>query len=513
MDFRELATREAAALVSRFFAVRSEMPQRDWQALRQALDSAVRAAEAAFASDISGDESRIVAHLVERLDAAAGEQVEAAVSRVTAEAQAAADVLQQQVAEQVDHNTRLDASLKESIAHGESLARDLEAARNESAAVGADLARAREGQAQTEAALRSSEAAWQKDIRAKEAAERELHTLREALDVLRTNYAGMSKQLDTEVAQAQAANDNLRRELDEQAGHAAELKASARQARAEADALAMDLKTERNTSEAIRAELTRVREAQARAESTLRSSETAWQKDVRAKEAAEREVQSQRSALDQLRAEFTRVSKQLDNAVTERMTLATTLRTNNEQMDAADTERQALADKLAEAAARVEAAEKAHDETKRAHQELQDRLQSAATSQSALQQRSEEVEGELQRWRDESERSTQSARQAALDLERVRAEAEAFKDQEANRLRDQVVTAVSQPLDGLLVAYRRFAASRTIADVPHGARRRFRERLRPGRIVYREAGPPRGSAAGRVRSRQRRHRPRHPVEQ
>jgi len=466
MPFRDFATTEATELLNRLLASRSELSRRELQGLRQALAAAAQAAETALGNPTATEsENEIVSALVERLSAMAAAQVEAAVSRVSAEADAASEVLRQQLAEQVNRHAALEAALREAREQADALALELQIERSESEATRAELGQAREAQTHAETLLRASEASWQKDTRAKEAAERELHTLREALDVLRANYAGMSKQLDTKAAEAKATNETLERELAEQTNAVAEIETSAREARAQADALAKELQTAKQQSEAAGADLARTRESQTHAEAALRAAEALGQKDARAREAAERELRMSREALDALRTDFSSMSRQLDASVSERTDLAASFRAAQEQVDTAEAGRQALAAELAQSAARVEALDHARTEHERARHELDAKLQSAIAAEAAMQLRTAEIEAELTRWRAEAERASTAASQAAVELERAMASAATPPVDQPDGFREHVVAAVSQPLDGLLAAYRQLAASKTIGEV------------------------------------------------
>lgn len=122
MDFREQVHAEASALVQRLHVDKSESVRVAQQALRQALDAAVEAAEAAITAPIVLDED--IAALSEKIEAAACARVEAATTEVTRDLQVALDTARAE-------SERLAAALEGASGALEDVRQELQGTRQE----------------------------------------------------------------------------------------------------------------------------------------------------------------------------------------------------------------------------------------------------------------------------------------------------------------------------------------------------------------------------------------------
>ena len=92
MEFRDYAAKETAALFSRLLASQAEASVQHLRSLRDALDAASRGIEDAASGPPGTDED--VQELIRRLNTAAGTAAKVAVQKVQKEAQAALEVVQ-----------------------------------------------------------------------------------------------------------------------------------------------------------------------------------------------------------------------------------------------------------------------------------------------------------------------------------------------------------------------------------------------------------------------------------
>jgi uncharacterized phage infection (PIP) family protein YhgE len=201
MDFRDYATKETSALVTRLLAAQSKNSVQQLQAFRKALDAATKAIESAVNASPDFDDE--VVKLTDRLMKAVASEVEAQHERVFEEAKAtieaaraelkAAAAEREKLADRVEelegqadtlrgelksYKDRVDAARSE-VAQARN---EVAQARNEAAQARNDLLQARDAQKKSEAARADAEAARKHEAKSKAAVEAELQEARELLD-------------------------------------------------------------------------------------------------------------------------------------------------------------------------------------------------------------------------------------------------------------------------------------------------------------------------------------------
>jgi chromosome segregation ATPase len=312
MSFRDRATIETSALMTRVLASRSEHSRRELQALRRAFDTAAQAAEAALA-DIGGNEPAVES-LIEELAAASRADAEAAAARVADDARRQIEGLQKEIqakaAEQATLADTLKGARAETVSVRADLAREAEAvksAKAELARVADACTRLQEARTELQAQLDMARSAAEDRVR--EAAERaqvevkkahdaasvrleearqqaqaaadaaalerlsaaqarktldqQIESLSEDLELARMESADVTKQLETEAAeraklaavlgrsqsQAERAQTALKDQLEKTAATEARLRSELATARHEADQAAANLATLRAEQE------------------------------------------------------------------------------------------------------------------------------------------------------------------------------------------------------------------------------------------------------------------------
>ena len=345
MEFHDYATTEAAALIGRLLASRSEHARREWDVFRQALDQAAHAAETALGASDSGEADAGIAALVERLVAAAAAQTDEAAARISKDAQASINVVRAELSEHARRSEQLAASLKE--------------------------------------------------------------------------------------------------------------------ARTQVETLETELRTQKRGTEAIRGELTKVQAARQQAEEAAKE-------QAKAKSTLDRELQEVRGALEALRSESASVSRQLETEAADRARLAAALGAAQDQLHAAEAQRQKVAAQLTEASTRSKSIEDASAAHERVRHELQTKIDAAGTAEAGLRKKITETERAAAQARAEAEAANQAASRASVALEKATATAESLRNELAKRnaqgdtstpSREQATKAVSLPLDRLLAAFQKLAAS------------------------------------------------------
>ena len=106
MEFRDYAAKETAALFSRLLASQAEASVQHLRSLRDALDAASRGIEESASSTPEADQD--VQELIRRLNTAAGTAARVAAQKVQKEAQAALEVVQEDLSRQRAENERSD---------------------------------------------------------------------------------------------------------------------------------------------------------------------------------------------------------------------------------------------------------------------------------------------------------------------------------------------------------------------------------------------------------------------
>lgn len=196
MEFRDYATTEAAGLIGRLLASRSEHARREWEVFRQALDQAAQAAETAFGASnpAEAEADGEITTLVERLTALATDMVETATSRITKEAEASNDALRKELSEHTRRGEQLAGTLKDARTQVDTLETELRNQKRGTESVRAELTKA-------QAARQQAEDAAKEHTRAKSTVDRELQEVRGSLEALRSESASVNRQLETEAAE------------------------------------------------------------------------------------------------------------------------------------------------------------------------------------------------------------------------------------------------------------------------------------------------------------------------
>jgi hypothetical protein len=199
MEFRDYAAKETSALLTRLLASQSETSLQQIRALRDALDAATRAIEAAAEAPPQLDKD--LQDLVRRLNSAAGSAARAAAQKVQDEARALVDTAQRELDAQRARNEELEISLATAESHAESLQSELRAETERADALVRDVAEGREAYDQLEAARQEVELARREQADARAAVEDELRETRGLLDAALSEAARLGSLVETEAAE------------------------------------------------------------------------------------------------------------------------------------------------------------------------------------------------------------------------------------------------------------------------------------------------------------------------
>ena len=194
MDFRDYATKETSALVTRLLAAQSKNSVQQLQAFRKALDAATKAIESAVNASPDFDEE--VVKLTDRLMKAVASEVEAQHERVFEEAKATIEAARAELKAAAAEREKLADRVEELEGQADTLKGELKSykdrveaarsevaqARNDAAQARNDLLQARDAQKKSEAARADAEAARKHEAKSKTAVEAELQEARELLD-------------------------------------------------------------------------------------------------------------------------------------------------------------------------------------------------------------------------------------------------------------------------------------------------------------------------------------------
>ncbi len=201
MNFRDFATDEAATLVRRLLAHRSEQTSHDLQAFQDALNAATDLLRTSIARSAEADSDADVAALVDRIAAAAEADKQLVADEAASQARAAIEAVRAELRTQTEHGAELTASLAAAQGQTESLRQELQAVSNKVAALEAERSKAHEAVTRAEAARADAEKAHQHETSARARFEHELQTVQDLLTTTRAQSAAIAKQLDVEAAE------------------------------------------------------------------------------------------------------------------------------------------------------------------------------------------------------------------------------------------------------------------------------------------------------------------------
>ena len=144
MEFRDLATRELSALVTRLSEGWSESSGRELRALREALAAATAAAETALSKGPALKEQEQASDLANRLSVQASAYAKASAERVAKEAKSTIDGVRKQLQDQIRENKNLTTAADQIRAQADGLRAQLSAQSSRAAGLERDLNEAKQ---------------------------------------------------------------------------------------------------------------------------------------------------------------------------------------------------------------------------------------------------------------------------------------------------------------------------------------------------------------------------------
>ncbi len=410
MEFRDYAAKETSAAMVRLLAGRAEASQQQLRALRDALDRAVRDAEAAAEAppEIDAD----LQELVRRLNNAATAAVRAAAQRVQEDA--AATLLGVQ--------TELDSERT----RAEELAAQLDASRTEAAALRTEIAAeseraARAEHALSEAMLRNeeieaarllAETGRQEEAAARGAAEQQVRDTRKQLESARAESTDLTSKL-TAVSQAldaeRSEHGRTRDALAAAEQHVRELESTRTRlddelqfvrrglddAMAQSARLAVQVESDAADRATLTAEVEVLRESLARLEHECAAADTHAREQSEARAAAEHEVQLLRRSLEGAIADAARLTVQLEDAGREHTSVLAELNTARAELEDLRSHRAELETERNDALASLRSLESTYADQSETVRSLEARLAAAAQTEIELRVEAEGHEQEL----------------------------------------------------------------------------------------------------------------------
>jgi hypothetical protein len=220
MDFRDYATKETSALVTRLLGAQSKNSAQQLLAFRKALDAATKAVESAINASPDFDEE--VLKLTDRLMKAVASEVEAQHERVFEEAKATIEAARAELRAAAAEREKLSDRVEELEGEAGTLRSELKGykdrvdaarnevaqarnevaqARNEAAQARNDLIQARDAQKKAEAARAEADAARKQEAKGKSAVESELQEARELLDSTMADAEKFGQKLEAAAAE------------------------------------------------------------------------------------------------------------------------------------------------------------------------------------------------------------------------------------------------------------------------------------------------------------------------
>ena len=176
MNFRDFATDEAATLVRRLLAHRSEQASHDLQAFQDALNAATELLKTSVAKSAAADSEADLSALVDRIAAAAETDKQLATEEAANQARAAIEAVRVELQGQTERAAELTASLAAAQGDTENLRQELKLLSDKIAALEAERAKAHDAVSRAEAARADAEKAHHNESSARARFEHELQT-------------------------------------------------------------------------------------------------------------------------------------------------------------------------------------------------------------------------------------------------------------------------------------------------------------------------------------------------
>jgi chromosome segregation ATPase len=205
MDFREYATKEAAASLRRVIAGSADVCREQVTTLRAAVDAAASALDAA--TDPSAEAAQDMADLVERLAEAAETTAALAASQVAEEARKIEESLHAELQAQVNHNKAAAAALQDAQAQADVLRSEIANAAKRADDIGNELEQARDDAKAFEAERRDLINAHDSERIARTAADGEVRKIAGHLEKTRGELADLTGTLEGVMTDKTAAED------------------------------------------------------------------------------------------------------------------------------------------------------------------------------------------------------------------------------------------------------------------------------------------------------------------
>jgi hypothetical protein len=393
MEFREFASTEVSALISRLLARKSEESLQQLRSLREALDAAEQALEAS--PKVDKDIREFVGRLVNAATAT--------IRRVREETKETLETLRGEVATERAESQRLAASLTELQKQSDDLNEKLRNERERADAADRDLAAAREAHEELDAARLKAEELL-------DAANAETATLSNQLIeetaaafALRSEIAAVRQALDAADAKAKevvakqaAAKADADRAVKESAAQLTAAKADAERAvkehaaqlakaKADADRIVKEnaaqlAKAKADADHIVKESAAQVAAAKADAERAVKNAA----QQAASIAAAEGELSDLRAKLEAALSDVGRLGAQLEASAGERGRLLTSLSTAQGELRTAQEQREGVAAQLKASQARVQVLERAEAQHYDHVRELDAKVNEAMRAESAL---------------------------------------------------------------------------------------------------------------------------------
>jgi len=330
MEFRDYASKEAAALFSRLLAGQTEVSLQYLRSLRDALDAAARGIEAEAPATSQAEQE--IQELVKRLNAAAGNAARIASQRVQKEAQATLEIVHDELKTVRTQNERLSASLAEARAQAEAQQTALRKETDRADAADRDLDAAIEAHAQVDATRLEAEVACKQ--------------LSGELEAARVDSDRAQREAESAL---EAANDalNTQREAAER------LAATLADARALEETLRLEVQRESERADAADRDLDAAIEAHAQVDAARVEAEAEIRRHAHASVALEKELSEVRGSLDGAASQAARLRSQLDASAGENARLTADVTAAHAELDTARAQREAIASQLEASTVRV----------------------------------------------------------------------------------------------------------------------------------------------------------------
>ena len=231
MEFRDYAATEASALITRLLKRQTEGSHQAMRRLREAVDAAGAALEAA-----TPDVDKEIQELVGRMVNAAG----AVVKRERDEAKRVLDSVRNELNAERTDKDKLATSVSQLEGQAKDLGAKLGHEKDRAESAQRDLAAARDAQKQADAARSKAEAAAQQDAKARAGLEKDLRSARELLDAEKAATSALKNELVSSQKSIDAAQAKAKEAAAQQASAKAAIERELQEARSSLDAALAD---------------------------------------------------------------------------------------------------------------------------------------------------------------------------------------------------------------------------------------------------------------------------------